>query len=89
MKNHVLNAGCMINNYTPVSFDELVRNNRHFREKDDVFILDEGNDITSTLLKIHSRFERENGRLLTEEEAVQLTCHIRKEIHARKDEDQI
>jgi calcineurin-like phosphoesterase family protein len=26
-----LNAGCMINNYTPASFQELVRNNREFK----------------------------------------------------------
>lgn len=87
MKNHVLNAGCMINNYTPVSFDELVRNNRYFREKGDTHTLD-GDDIMSNLLEICSRFERENGRLLTEEEAVQLIGQIRKEIHARKDDDQ-
>lgn len=29
-----LNAGCMINNYMPVSFDELIRNNELFRESD-------------------------------------------------------
>ena len=35
MKNfdHALNAGCMINNYAPVSFNELVKNNREFQEK--------------------------------------------------------
>lgn len=27
-----LNAGCMINNYTPASFDELVRNNKIFQD---------------------------------------------------------
>lgn len=31
-RGNALNAGCMINNYTPVSFNELVRNNRYFRE---------------------------------------------------------
>ena len=29
-KNHALNAGCMINNYMPVTFDELVKNNEIF-----------------------------------------------------------
>ena len=29
-----LNAGACINNYTPVSFNELVRNNKAFQEKD-------------------------------------------------------
>ena len=28
-----LNAGCMINNYVPVTFDELLENNRRFREE--------------------------------------------------------
>jgi hypothetical protein len=27
-----LNAGCMINNYAPASFNELVRNNKIFQE---------------------------------------------------------
>lgn len=31
-RGNALNAGCMINNYTPVSVNELVRNNRYFRE---------------------------------------------------------
>ncbi len=33
MKNldHALNAGCMINNYSPASFSELIRNNEQFR----------------------------------------------------------
>lgn len=30
---NALNAGCMINNYTPASFNELVRNNKIFKEK--------------------------------------------------------
>ena len=32
-KDHALNAGCMINNYTPVSFGELVRNNEVFKKR--------------------------------------------------------
>ena len=34
MKNqdHALNAGCMINNYTPASCNELLRNNEAFRQ---------------------------------------------------------
>lgn len=34
MKNfdRALNAGCMINNYTPASFNELIRNNQIFKE---------------------------------------------------------
>ena len=34
MKNRprALNAGCMINNYAPASFNELVRNNKFFQE---------------------------------------------------------
>ena len=31
---HALNAGACINYYTPVSFEELVRNNRSFQELD-------------------------------------------------------
>ena len=31
-KEHALNAGCMINNYTPASFNELLRNNEVFRK---------------------------------------------------------
>ncbi len=31
--DHALNAGAAINNYTPVSFRELVENNRQFQEK--------------------------------------------------------
>ncbi len=31
-QDHALNAGCMINNYAPVSFNELVRNNEAFKE---------------------------------------------------------
>ena len=34
-KEHALNAGCMINDYTPVSFVELVRNNEIFRNAED------------------------------------------------------
>lgn len=36
MKNRerALNAGCMINNYSPASFNELVRNNKIFQEKE-------------------------------------------------------
>lgn len=30
-----LNAGCMLNQYMPVTFDELVKNNERFRESDD------------------------------------------------------
>lgn len=30
-RQRALNAGCMINNYAPVSFDELVFNNEVFR----------------------------------------------------------
>lgn len=29
---HALNAGCMINDYTPVTFDELIVNNKRFIE---------------------------------------------------------
>ena len=32
-KDHALNAGCMINNYTPASFNELLRNNEAFKNK--------------------------------------------------------
>ena len=32
-KEHALNAGCMINNYTPASINELIRNNQAFRER--------------------------------------------------------
>lgn len=34
MKNmdHALNAGCMINNYTPASLNELIRNNDAFKQ---------------------------------------------------------
>ena len=34
-KDHALNAGCMINNYMPVSFEELVRNNEIFKNAED------------------------------------------------------
>ena len=30
-KDQALNAGCMINNYAPASFTELVRNNETFK----------------------------------------------------------
>ncbi len=33
-KKQALNAGCMINNYMPVTFDELVKNNSTFKEMD-------------------------------------------------------
>ena len=33
--DHALNAAACINNYTPVSFNELVRNNRRFQEMED------------------------------------------------------
>ena len=33
-KEYALNAGCMINNYAPASFNELVRNNAIFKAKD-------------------------------------------------------
>ena len=32
-KEHALNAGCMINNYAPASFNELIRNNKIFQEE--------------------------------------------------------
>lgn len=32
-----LNAGCMINNYMPVTFDQLVKNNNKFREDNEWF----------------------------------------------------
>lgn len=32
-KERALNAGCMINNYTPASFNELIRNNKIYREE--------------------------------------------------------
>jgi calcineurin-like phosphoesterase family protein len=35
-KDHALNAGCMINNYTPASFKELVRNNEIFKNSEDM-----------------------------------------------------
>ncbi len=31
-KDHALNAGCMINNYMPSTFEEVVRNNEIFRQ---------------------------------------------------------
>lgn len=31
-RNHALNAGCMINNYMPVTFSELIRNNEIFKQ---------------------------------------------------------
>lgn len=34
-KARALNAGCMINHYTPASFNELERNNASFQAKDD------------------------------------------------------
>lgn len=33
--NQAYNAGCMINNYQPVSFKELVKNNLYFRQQTD------------------------------------------------------
>ena len=30
--DHALNAGCMINGYRPVTLDELIENNHHFRQ---------------------------------------------------------
>lgn len=33
-KEHALNAAACINNYTPVSFNELLRNNRLFQQED-------------------------------------------------------
>ena len=33
-KKRALNAGCMINGYVPVSFDELLKNNELFKEND-------------------------------------------------------
>ena len=35
-KEHALNAGCMINNYVPVTFDELVENNMLFKANDNL-----------------------------------------------------
>lgn len=35
---HALNAGCMINNFMPVSFRELLRNNQIFWEEGDVLL---------------------------------------------------
>lgn len=32
-KDRALNAGCMINGYVPVSFAELVYNNKKFQEE--------------------------------------------------------
>lgn len=32
-KEHALNAGCMINNYAPASFNELIRNNEAFKNE--------------------------------------------------------
>jgi len=32
-KEKALNAGCMINNYAPVTLEELIRNNKKFREE--------------------------------------------------------
>lgn len=34
-RENALNAGCMINNYTPASFNELVRNNLAFKEQNE------------------------------------------------------
>ncbi len=31
-KERALNAGCMINNYTPVTFEELIKNNKAFEK---------------------------------------------------------
>ena len=31
--DHALNAGCMINNYTPASLNELIRNNEAFKKE--------------------------------------------------------
>lgn len=33
-RERALNAGACINNYTPASFNELIRNNKAFQEKD-------------------------------------------------------
>lgn len=33
-KERALNAGCMINHYAPVSFQELIRNNRDFQTRE-------------------------------------------------------
>ncbi len=35
-KRHALNAGCMINNYMPVTFEELIKNNELFRGAQEV-----------------------------------------------------
>lgn len=35
-KERALNAGCMINNYTPASFQELVRNNENFKTENEI-----------------------------------------------------
>lgn len=31
--DYALNAGCIINNYTPASINELIRNNRAFKSR--------------------------------------------------------
>ena len=33
-ETRALNAGCMINQYIPVTFEELMRNNQWFREEE-------------------------------------------------------
>lgn len=35
-KKHALNAGCMLNNWAPVTFEELVVNNKKFQEANEV-----------------------------------------------------
>lgn len=37
---HALNAGCMINGYEPVTFEELIENNRRFWEQYDEAVAD-------------------------------------------------
>ena len=32
--DHALNAGCMLNGYRPVTLDELIENNRLFRQEE-------------------------------------------------------
>ena len=32
-RDHALNAGCMINNYMPATFDELLKNNKVFQQE--------------------------------------------------------
>ena len=44
-------------------------------------------DILETIIEVRTRFEKENGRLLTVEEAVCLTEQIKKEIREKKESE--